>query len=48
MEYGSFKDEELFNVFRQNKTKISLMENPLTFLRHLKDHGLITDEFYVR
>lgn len=48
MDYGFFEDEKLLEVFRQNKTKISTIENPLTFLRHLKDNGLITEKLYVR
>lgn len=48
MDYGFFEDEELLEVFRQNKTKISMIEKPLTFLRHLKDNGLIPDKLYVR
>lgn len=40
-------DEELYDFFRKNKTKISTIEEPLMFLRHLKDNRLITDELYV-
>ncbi|XP_051742416.1 nuclear body protein SP140-like protein isoform X2 [Ctenopharyngodon idella] len=39
-------DEELYDFFRKNKTKISTIEEPLMFLRHLKDNRLITDELY--
>lgn len=46
MDYGFFEDEKLLEVFCQNKTKISTIEKPLTFLRHLKDHRLITNELY--
>ncbi|XDV13573.1 hypothetical protein PO909_001957 [Leuciscus waleckii] len=46
MDYGFFEDEKLLEVFRQNKTKISTIEKPLIFLRHLKDNRLITDELY--
>lgn len=48
MDYGFFTDEKLFEVFCQNKTKISTIEKPQMFLRHLKDNTLITDELYVR
>ncbi|XP_077069931.1 uncharacterized protein LOC143722409 [Siphateles boraxobius] len=46
MDFGFFEDEKLLEVFRQNKTKISSIEKPFTFLRHLKDNRLITDELY--
>lgn len=47
MDFGFFTDENLFDFFCQNKTKMSTIEEPLMFLRHLKDNGLITDELYV-
>ncbi|XP_073690850.1 uncharacterized protein [Garra rufa] len=46
MDFGFFTDEKLFDFFCQNKTKMSTIETPLMFLRHLKDHRLITDELY--
>ncbi len=47
MDFGFFEDEKLFDHFCQNKTKMSTLEEPLMFLRHLKDNRLITDELYV-
>ncbi len=47
MDFGFFTDETLFDHFCQNKTKMSTIEEPLMFLRHLKDNRLITDELYV-
>lgn len=47
MDFGFFTDENLFDFFCQNKTKMSTIEEPLMFLRHLKDNRLITDELYV-
>ncbi|XP_058627027.1 nuclear body protein SP140-like protein isoform X2 [Onychostoma macrolepis] len=46
MEFGFFTHEELCDHFCQNKTKMSTIEEPLMFLRHLKDNRLITDELY--
>lgn len=46
MDFGFFTDEKLFEHFCQNKTKMSTLEGPLMFLRHLKDNRLITDELY--
>ncbi|KTG02502.1 hypothetical protein cypCar_00046232 [Cyprinus carpio] len=46
MDFGFFTDKNLFDFFCQNKTKMSTIEVPLMFLRHLKDNGLITDELY--
>lgn len=47
MDFGFFTDENLFDFFCQNKTKMSTIEVPSMFLRHLKDNRLITDELYV-
>ncbi|XP_016320718.1 uncharacterized protein LOC107672134 isoform X2 [Sinocyclocheilus anshuiensis] len=46
VDFGFFTDEKLFDFFCQNKTKMSTIEEPLMFLRHLKDNRLITDELY--
>ncbi|XP_043090642.1 uncharacterized protein si:dkey-68o6.8 [Puntigrus tetrazona] len=46
MDIGFFTDEQLFIFFCQNKTKMSTIEEPLMFLRHLKDNRLIKDELY--
>ncbi|XP_073698608.1 uncharacterized protein [Garra rufa] len=46
MDLGFFTDKMLFDFFRQNKTKISTIENPLMFLRLLKDNNLITKEHF--
>lgn len=46
-DFEFFTDEELYDFFCENKTKISTIEEPLMFLRHLKDNRLITDELYV-
>ncbi|XP_016150245.1 nuclear autoantigen Sp-100-like [Sinocyclocheilus grahami] len=46
MDFGFFTDEKLFDFFCQSKTKMSTIEEPLMFLRHLKDNRLITDELY--
>ncbi|XP_053300332.1 nuclear body protein SP140-like protein [Pleuronectes platessa] len=38
--------EELLRFFHCNKTEISCMENPHTFLRQLRDHDLIPEDTY--
>ncbi|XP_016419254.1 uncharacterized protein LOC107748808 [Sinocyclocheilus rhinocerous] len=48
MDFGFFTDDRLFDFFCRNKTKMSTIEEPLMFLRHLKDNRLITDELYQR
>ncbi|XP_059413210.1 uncharacterized protein si:dkey-68o6.8 isoform X2 [Carassius carassius] len=45
-DFGFFTDENLFDFFRQNKVKMSTIEEPLMLLRHLKDNKLITDKHY--
>ncbi|XP_034055947.1 nuclear body protein SP140-like protein [Gymnodraco acuticeps] len=40
------RDNELLQFFRRNKTEMSCMENPQTFLRQLRDHDLLLDETY--
>ncbi|XP_053300356.1 nuclear body protein SP140-like protein [Pleuronectes platessa] len=40
--------EELLRFFRCNKTEMSSMENPGTFLRQLRDHDLIPEATYKR
>ncbi|XP_062263720.1 nuclear body protein SP140-like protein isoform X2 [Platichthys flesus] len=42
------KPKELLRFFRCNKTEMSSMENPGTFLRQLRDHDLIPEETYKR
>ncbi|XP_048054863.1 uncharacterized protein si:dkey-68o6.8 isoform X2 [Megalobrama amblycephala] len=46
VDFEFFTVEELYDCFCENKTKISTIEKPLMFLRHLKDNKLITDELY--
>lgn len=36
-----------FNFFRNNKTKMSTIKDPLDLLNHLKDNDIITMEEYV-
>ncbi|CAB1415644.1 unnamed protein product [Pleuronectes platessa] len=40
------KPEELLRFFHCNKTVMSCMENPHTFLRQLRDHDLIPEDTY--
>lgn len=41
--------EDLLSFFRRNKTEMSCMETPLTFIRQLRDHDLMPeDRFEVR
>ncbi|XP_026181999.1 nuclear body protein SP140-like protein isoform X2 [Mastacembelus armatus] len=40
------ESEELLRFFHCNKTEMSLMENPQTFLRQLRDYDLIPDDRY--
>ncbi|XP_062264085.1 uncharacterized protein LOC133970941 [Platichthys flesus] len=40
------KPEELLRFFHCNKTEMSCMENPHTFLRQLRDHDLIPEDTY--
>ncbi|XP_010783794.1 uncharacterized protein [Notothenia coriiceps] len=37
-------DNELLQFFRRSKTAMSIMENPQTFLRQLRDHDLLLDD----
>ncbi|XP_023672318.1 uncharacterized protein [Paramormyrops kingsleyae] len=39
-------NEELTGFFRCKKTELSCMEQPQTFLRQLRDHGLIPEDKY--
>lgn len=40
------RDNQLLQFFRRNKTEMSCMENPQTFLRQLRDHDLLLDKTY--
>ncbi|KAF3846694.1 hypothetical protein F7725_003772 [Dissostichus mawsoni] len=39
-------DNELLLFFRRNKTEMSCMENPQTFLRQLRDHDLLMEDSF--
>ncbi|KAI9526403.1 hypothetical protein NQZ68_039823 [Dissostichus eleginoides] len=39
-------DNELLLFFRRNKTEMSCMENPQTFLRQLRDYDLLQEDSY--
>lgn len=40
------ENEELLRFLHCNKTELSCMENPHTFLSQLRDHNLITEDRY--
>ncbi|XP_051989142.1 nuclear body protein SP140-like protein [Xyrauchen texanus] len=46
MDLGFFTKEQLFDVFRKNKTKLSTIKKPKTLLRHLEDNGVIRKGLY--
>ncbi|KAM9435002.1 uncharacterized protein Hap1MRO34_002729 [Clarias gariepinus] len=43
---GLKSEEEVIRFFRVNKTQISCMDEPNTFLNQLRDHGLVEEEVY--
>lgn len=41
-----YENEELLQFLRVNKTAISLLEKPQTFLNQLRDHNMIPEDQY--
>lgn len=40
------ENEDLLRFFHSNKTELSCMVNPQTFLNQLRDHNLILEDMY--